>query len=334
MSENNPTISVLMSVYREPLDWVKESIDSITGQTFKDFEFIIINDNPTDERLSRFLYGEADKDSRIRLIFNRENIGLTKSLNKGLERCRGEYIARMDADDVSIPTRFERQVKYLDKNPECGIVGCNIMLFGTRKGTAKFPVSSENLIAQQYFTSPFDHPATMMRRSTINSCNIRYDEKLRYAQDQKLWYDLSKVCKFGSIPEILFCHRYNKQQITKLHGGKQLHTIKSVRKMMIEEFLSSHGITVTDISNISINDISEIDHKIKLTISHHSEKKILTKVIITLCLSLKSYNIHTFTRFIMSGLYLRNGWSVKDTLRFFIRHFNHNAFEGAGIYEP
>ena len=121
-----PKITVLMSIYKEPIDWMILSIDSIIEQTYKDFEFIIINDNP--ERLdnTKLLEKYLKKDSRIKIVNNSENIGLTKSLNKGLAVSTGEYIARMDADDISLPTRFEKQIAFLESNPNVIVLGTNI----------------------------------------------------------------------------------------------------------------------------------------------------------------------------------------------------------------
>jgi glycosyltransferase involved in cell wall biosynthesis len=98
-----------MGVYKEPLDWLRQSIDSILNQSFTDYEFIIICDNPRYEEGMELLKKYANSDRRIILLFNNENIGLTKSLNKGLEIARGKYIARMDADDISKPERLTRQ---------------------------------------------------------------------------------------------------------------------------------------------------------------------------------------------------------------------------------
>ena len=101
-----------MSIYSEEEEWIRESIDSILNQTFSDFEFIIINDNPNRDKNNSLLTEYTRIDNRIIIITNEENIGLTKSLNKGLEIARGKYIARMDADDISLPTRFEKQVDF------------------------------------------------------------------------------------------------------------------------------------------------------------------------------------------------------------------------------
>ena len=126
-------ISVIMSIYSEKEEWIKESIDSILSQTFRDFEFIIINDNPKRKENENLLLEYSQKDNRIIVITNKENIGLTKSLNKGLSIAKGKYIARMDADDISFPTRFQKQIDFLDKNTEYVLCGANISYFGSEE---------------------------------------------------------------------------------------------------------------------------------------------------------------------------------------------------------
>ncbi len=123
MSEN-PKVSVIMSVYNGD-KYLREAIESILNQTFTDFEFIIVNDGSTDNSLEII---ESYDDERIKTINNKKNIGLTKSLNKALKFAKGKYIARQDADDVSLPNRFEKQVEYLDSHPEVALVGTSVYL--------------------------------------------------------------------------------------------------------------------------------------------------------------------------------------------------------------
>lgn len=118
-------ISVLMSVYNEKDEWLSMAIESILNQTYTDIEFIIVNDNPTDERICRILSDYAERDGRIRIVTNECNIGLVASLNHGLEYVTGEYVARMDADDFSHSDRFERQLEYSIRNC-CDIVSSPI----------------------------------------------------------------------------------------------------------------------------------------------------------------------------------------------------------------
>lgn len=105
----SPLVSVVMAIYNEPVEWMRQAIDSILYQSFKDFEFIIINDNPIRVENKEILDEYSAKDSRVIVVLNEENIGLTKSLNKGLAIASGEYIARMDADDIAMPERLRMQ---------------------------------------------------------------------------------------------------------------------------------------------------------------------------------------------------------------------------------
>lgn len=120
-----PKLSIIMSVYSEPIEWMRLSVDSILNQSYKDFEFIIINDKPDRKENRELLDVYKHKDNRIVLINNKVNLGLTKSLNIGLLAAKGEYIARMDADDISLPDRLKQQVDFLDTHPEVSIVGCS-----------------------------------------------------------------------------------------------------------------------------------------------------------------------------------------------------------------
>ena len=221
-SVDTPIISVLMSVYNEPLEWIRQSIDSILAQTYSDFEFIIVNDNPTSAELCKFLSDFKNKDSRIKVITNPENLGLTKSLNIGLEQCRGKYIARMDADDISLPERFEKQVEFLDCSPGIGVCGSYANMIDENNniiGRFKLQSKSEDLKNAICFLVPFVHPTVMMRREII--LKNYYDEKCIIAQDYNLWLKLSETTLFYNIPEVLFDYRIHANQSKQKAGEKQ-----------------------------------------------------------------------------------------------------------------
>lgn len=214
-----------MSVYKEPVEWLRQSIDSILAQTFTDFEFIIINDFPARVENDDVLNEFRERDQRVVVIANEENIGLTKSLNKGLSIAKGEYIARMDADDISLPKRFERQVAFLDSHPEiCGI--------GTWTGSVdaegNVNTAAEGMNetdprwvrAQFLQNSQVAHPAAMFRKQ-VKDHMVRYDESVRYAQDYSLWVSMLPYGEIANIPEVLFCYRTSEQQITSSKKGEQ-----------------------------------------------------------------------------------------------------------------
>ncbi len=119
-------VSVIMSTYREPVYYVKQAVDSILNQTLKEIEFVIIIDEPSNKELIEYVREQQQKDNRIVLLINENNCGLVESLNRGIERASGKYIARMDADDISETDRLEVQLKYLIDN-DLDLVGCNVI---------------------------------------------------------------------------------------------------------------------------------------------------------------------------------------------------------------
>jgi glycosyltransferase involved in cell wall biosynthesis len=211
MNNQKPKISVVMSVYNGD-KYLKEAIESILSQTFTDLELIIINDGSTDR--SREIL-ESYKDGRIRL-FNNTNKGLTKSLNEGIRYSNGEYIARMDADDVSMPNRFERQVSFLDSHP--GIVMCGTWAQFTDKdgndnGPYQTPVSGREIRTMLIKHSPFIHPSVMIRRNLFDKVGF-YDESFRCAQDYELWTRVVALFDTANLPEVLLKYRVLKSGIT------------------------------------------------------------------------------------------------------------------------
>lgn len=230
-----------MSVYSEPLDWIKQSIDSILNQTFSDFEFIIINDKPDRPELGEFLSREAENDSRIKVYTNEKNIGLTKSLNVGLKLCRGEYIARMDADDISLPERFAKQVAFMDSHPNVIVCGTNIKLFGKFKPFYIKTIfqKDEDIRGQMFHNSGFVHPTVFIRKRILEEKNITYDENFRNAQDYKLWYDLSNAGQFANLPESLLRYRLSEQQITSKNTSSQQSNRKKITTLFKKYNLDS-----------------------------------------------------------------------------------------------
>ncbi|HAS7841575.1 TPA: glycosyltransferase family 2 protein, partial [Vibrio cholerae] len=138
---SSPKISVVMSVYNGE-KYLGEAIDSILKQTFSDFEFIIINDGSTDKTLE-IIKSYMKKDDRIVLV-SRENKGLIVSLNEGLDLAKGQYIARMDADDISIKSRFEKQIEFLDSNPDIGVCGTWVEVFGENIKSKKWKMPTQD----------------------------------------------------------------------------------------------------------------------------------------------------------------------------------------------
>lgn len=229
-----PKISVIMSVYNEPLQWISQAIDSILNQTYANYEFIIINDNPNRVENKSFLNSFRQQDDRIIIITNEFNIGLAKSLNKGIEIAKGKYIARMDADDISLPSRFEKQLDFLNTNPEYGICGtfaCTIDSYGRKGKILNIQANDENLKNALYFFCPFLHPTVMIRRELLEI--EKYDIECRIGQDWDLWKRLASFTKFVNIPKVLLLYRIHDNQSVKKAGF--LKTLNSTTHISLKD---------------------------------------------------------------------------------------------------
>ncbi len=202
-----PTISVLMSVYNGEL-YLAEAIESILEQSFTNFEFIIVDDGSTDDSIEIIeQYAEADK--RIRTVFLNENRGLANALNYGLAHAEGQYIARMDSDDISLPTRFEQQINYLEEHPHIGLLGSRMQVVDKRK-TPLFefdvPLEHSLIVWNIFFGRTFAHPSVMIRREIIESVK-GYNASLTAAQDVDLWARLVGLTTFCNLQDKLVIYR-------------------------------------------------------------------------------------------------------------------------------
>jgi glycosyltransferase involved in cell wall biosynthesis len=207
----SPIISVILPVYNAE-KFAHEAINSILKQTITDFELLIINDGSTD-RSNEII--EGFKDSRIKVIQNQKNLGLIGTLNKGFNLAKGQFIARMDADDISIPNRFEKQLAYLTNHPEIDILGTQIKVFGTENYISKFNTDQEEIEIQLYFESMINHPTVMIRREFLVKHKLKFDTQFPHCEDWGLWLNsLSYHAKFKNLPDILLNYRVEGQNIS------------------------------------------------------------------------------------------------------------------------
>ncbi|MDJ0619011.1 MAG: glycosyltransferase [Calothrix sp. MO_192.B10] len=211
-------VTVLMAIYNGQ-DYLREAVDSILAQTFQDFEFLIINDGSTDSTREIIC---SYHDPRIRLIHNEHNLGLTRSLNKGWELAKGEFIARQDADDISEPERLAKQVAFLETHSEVALVGTwfkNIDPQGSLIGEYDLPCDSTEIRWEILFYSPFVHSAVMFRKDIISEQIGLYNEAFSYAQDYDLWWRISRRFKVANIKDYLIKLRVNPSSMTATYGN-------------------------------------------------------------------------------------------------------------------
>lgn len=214
METDTPAVSVIMAVYNGQR-YLAEAIDSILAQTFTDFEFIIIDDGSSDQS-GRILSDYAAKDPRIR-PFTRPNRGLTCSLNEAIRLSRGHYIARMDADDVALPNRFELQVKYLDENPCCVAVGAANLIIdpdGMPIYECHGPLTHCQIDNQHLYHGGggLSHPVVMMRHDALIKIG-GYCERFRTAQDLDLFLRLGEIGQLANLPDVLLKYREHPGQV-------------------------------------------------------------------------------------------------------------------------
>lgn len=207
-----PEVTVLMSVYNGE-KYLKKAIESILCQTFTDFEFLIVNDGSTDATSDVVL---SYADARIHLVTNETNIGLTRALNKGIELAQGKYIARQDADDVSLPTRLEKEVLFLDQYKEVYLVGSAFQVIN-KKGEVltTVPVLTENSEIQHALpqANQFCHGTIMLRKSIATSVGL-YRPEFAAAQDYDLWLRISERSAVANISEPLYQWRLTANSIS------------------------------------------------------------------------------------------------------------------------
>lgn len=211
-----PLISVVMPAHNAEKH-IKKAIESILGQTFKNFELIIVNDASTDKTLS-IIKSYARRDPRIRVVNNRKNLDIARSLNKGIEVAKSEIIARMDADDISLPNRLEVQHKAINSSKRIAVVGANIVVMDPKEkdiSARSYPENSKDLKACFFKYSPFAHPVVMFRKKIFDKVG-RYNPEYSPTEDLDLWFRMGIKHEFKSVPQLLL--RYRLSEASSSHS--------------------------------------------------------------------------------------------------------------------
>lgn len=261
-----PRVTVLMPIYNGG-KYLREAIDSILGQTYHDFEFVIIDDGSTDNSVEII---QSFKDERIRLILNEKNIGLPSTLNKGIDLSNGEYIVRMDQDDISLPTRLERQVRFMDNYPEVGVCGTWIKYIGIplrpwRSKINKYPLKHGEIKSRLLFNSVLAHPSVIMRSSLLEKFHLRYDPEHLYAEDWGLWQRCSFYFLLANIPEVLLLYRLSPGNMTNTGKDILYETSKRITRLNLQNL----GLDFSP-EELLISSINPIDCEPEILIQFHS----------------------------------------------------------------
>jgi glycosyltransferase involved in cell wall biosynthesis len=233
----NPLVSVVMPVYNGE-QYLQDAIESILRQTFSDFEYIIVDDGSTDKSLALI---KAYQDRRIRLIRNECNQGVTISLNIGLAMSRGKYIARMDADEISFPERFAKQVAFLNAHPDVGVLGANVQLIdphGSPSDVWRYPVAHCAILWALHFLNPFAHPATMLRKEVVNQVGGYNSKRTEpHAEDYELWVHISGITRFANLDEVLLYHRIHTENYSDIYSDAHRKDDLAITHMLVAQTL-------------------------------------------------------------------------------------------------
>lgn len=230
--KNTPTVSVIMPVYNCQ-SYIENAIKSILNQSYTNFEFIIVDDASTDGTHS-IIQRFKKRDSRIILIKNKNNSGVTKSLNIALSRAKGKYIIRMDSDDWSYPERFELQINLMEKYPDVVVSGSYVEICDSKMNTKnirRYHLDDRNIRKHLFRYSPFAHPATIWRADILRK--ERYDERIKVCQDYELYFRMGKVGKFMNIPKPLLRLRMHEKSVSATQNDFQLKNTVLIRLVAV-----------------------------------------------------------------------------------------------------
>jgi len=230
-------VSVILPVYNGS-KYLMSAIDSVLSQYFYDFELLILDDGSHDD--SREIAQSCD-DRRIKLIVNERNLGLAKTLNKGISMAQGDYIARMDADDVCDPDRLSAQITFMETNPGFTVCGCLMRAFEEPKVVYHFPETQEILFHLLY-GPPVAHPSVFIRSSVFKAHGLTYNESFSSAQDYELWSRLADVTKMANIDRVLMSYRSHQEQISIERSSEQINFANIVRRRELKKL----GINAND----------------------------------------------------------------------------------------
>lgn len=204
-----PRVSIIIPSFNEPIEVLRESLDSVVAQTMGDFECLVIDESTLPEAAAA-CRALCERDVRFRYVHPDTRIGLAASLNLGLSMASAPLVARFDSDDICLPDRLERQTAYLDAHPDVGVLGGGLEIFSTEGGTIAirhYPVAPRAIERSFQTTTPIAHPTVMMRKAVLDHCG-GYDPSFRFAEDLDLWLRmLNHGVRFANLPEVLVRYR-------------------------------------------------------------------------------------------------------------------------------
>lgn len=231
---NFKKVSIILPVYNCE-KYLEKCLYSIVNQTYKNLEIIIINDCSTDNSIA-IINKYSKIDDRIKVYSNIKNMKLIYSLNKGIELSKGEYIARMDADDIAELDRIEKQVKFMEKNKNIMMSGTWIRYFGNINGKWKMPTKNDEIKAKLFFRTQFAHPSVIIRKEILDYGNIEYNKEYPNAEDWHMWIKISDKYDVANLSKTLLNYRKNDYSVSYINSQSQTKTCIKILKENFGKF--------------------------------------------------------------------------------------------------
>lgn len=228
----NTLVSILIPVFNAE-KYLAEAIESILNQSYSDFEFLIINDGSNDKSEEIIL---SYSDQRIRYIKNESNLKLIKTLNKGIQICKGKYIVRMDADDISHPERIQKQVEFMESNPDIGICGSWFETFGeVDTSIVRYKETHDEIMTKMLYQCHLCHPSIILRREIFDDPDMYFDENYPHAEDYDFYLKVSKKWKFHNIQEAILKYRIHNESVSNKNKSIQIKNSLIIKKRFFTE---------------------------------------------------------------------------------------------------
>lgn len=337
-----PLVTVFIPVYNGE-KYIRESLESILYQTYQNLEILIVDDGSTDNTVKIV---KSFHDSRIRLLINEENKGIPYTRNRGLAEANGKYLAIMDADDISYPHRIQKQVEFMEKNPEIDVAASYYKMIGGKLNKTFKPkfIKKNELKIDLLFANSVGNPTSMIRMETIKKHNLRYNENYFVSQDYGMWTEISKIGNLVIMPDVLLKYRFGHENISKkseeTKWKKRKIIIDSIHKNLLDYYgfnlndkeLETYNNFFSERPEITVNKnvLNNLPNVIKKLINHNRKNSIFdSKLFIEIMYfriinNLSGANIPLSEKFKLYKLLNKcrdDGGKVEEKLFIVLKHF-------------
>ena len=331
--KDSPLVTVLMPVYNGE-KFLRNAIESILNQSYNNLEFLIINDGSLDDSKNIIL---SYNDERIRFINNERNFGLIQTLNLGFKLASGDFIARMDADDISMKDRIKKQIHFLLKNKDVGLIGSSAVLIDQNNseiGNLRYSNEHNKIKYLLGFYNLFIHPTIMVRKDVVIKNKLIFDSNYLHAEDYKFWTQLIFFTNVFNFEEPLIYYRIHENQVSIKHNLIQIENTKKIQ----EEYLINAGFSEKVLLYFKFESIFELDDQAKTKmilscVALYSQNKrlnffdqmmlenFIAKKWKNLFLEIKSINFRLFKIFWCNFFTLKNNWTLKQLISINLKLF-------------